>query len=183
MSNKGGTAEPKAEYLALDKASPEYLTGDNGAAAKDVESLDDFLESFKPKYERLILKGRALHFQGGSPKARDALLAKHRKDDGTGNKTVEEAMWMTDAIALTWVTKEGGSRILDSAEKANRFHASADADDERAMYEVAKRMLGLKADDEKETARKNLNGAGITASSPTSPSADSTLYPGNSGLI
>ena len=178
MSKKGGTAE----YLGLENGNePEYLTAENGDA-KDVESLDDFLATFTPKSETLIMKGRALHFQGGSPKARDALLAKHRKDDGTGNKTVEEAMWMTDAIALTWVTKPGGSRILDSAEKANRFHASADADDERAMYEVAKRMLGLKADDEKETARKNLNGAGTTASSVTSQSASSTLYPENSGL-
>lgn len=176
-SKKGGTAE----YLGLENGdAPEYLTADTDA--KDVESLDDFLSAFKPKSETLILKGRALHFQGGSPKARDALLAKHRKDDGMGNKSVEEAMWMTDAIALTWVTKPGGSRILDSADKANRFHAQADADDERAMYDVAKRMLGLRADDEKETARKNLSGAGTTASSPISPSESSTLYPENSGL-
>lgn len=182
MSNKGGTAEPKAEYLALEKPAQEYLTGDNGAA-KDVESLDDFLEARPPKYERLVLGGRALHFHGGSPEARDALLAKHRKPDGMGGTNIEESMWMTDAIALTWYNRPGGSRILDSLEKAQRFHKKADADDERAMYEVAKRMLGLKADDEKAVARKNLNGAGTTASSPTSPSDDSTLYPASSGLI
>ena len=177
MSKKGGT-----EYLALNGAEqPEYLTGEN-VEAKDVESLDDFLEAFPRKYERLVLKGRAFHFVGGSPKARDALLAHHRKPDGMGGTSVTEEMWMTDAIALTWYTKPDGSRVLDNEEKAKRFHEKADADDERAMYEVAKRMLGLKSDDEKELARKNLNGAGITASSPISPSADSTLYPVNSGL-
>ena len=178
MSNKKGA--DNVAYFQTPEA--RYLDEQISADAKDVESLDDFLESFPPKSETLILKGRALHFQGGSPKARDALLAKHRKDDGTGNKTVEEAMWMTDAIALTWVTKPGGSRILDSAEKANRFHASADADDERAMYEVAKRMLGLKTDDEKDAARKNLNGGPTISASPTSVSGASTLYPENSGL-
>lgn len=179
MSNKGGTAEPKAEYLALDKPAPEYLTADSDA--KDVESLDDFLESFKPKSETLILKGRKLHFQGGSPKARDALLAKHRRDDGTGKTITIEEMWLTDAIALTWVTKPGGSRILDSEEKAKRFHAQSDADDEAAMYAVAKRMLGLKAEDEKDALRKNSSAGNGSAKSDTSPSDTSALYPGSSG--
>ena len=161
---------------------PEYLTGGaNGQPAEDVTSLEDFFAKSKPKRDKLVLGGRVFHFKGGSPKARDALLAKHRKDDGMGNTTVEESMWMTDAIALTWVTgPESDTRVLDSAEKANRFHAQADADDEKAMYDVAKRMLGLGAKDERDALRKNSNGDGGIATLPTSPSASSTLYPENS---
>ena len=172
MSKKGGT-----EYLdAVATEQPEYMTGTNGEQAADVVSLEDYLAKKKPKYESVVIKGMRYHFQSGSPKAKDALLAKHSKDDGMGNVTVDQTMWRTDAIALTWVTGEGGSRILNSAEAANRFHAEADADDEMEMYKVAARCLGLKEPEAKEAARKNSDGAGGTASSGISPSGSSTLY-------
>ena len=173
---KGGT-----DYLEPEAAdSPEYLTSD-GTVADDVTSLEDYFAKKKPKYKRVVINGKAFHFQSGSPKAKDALLAKHTKDDGLGGTTVEQTMWRTDAIALTWVTGPGGTRILDSAEKAQRFHAEADADEELAMYnEGAAPMLGLKDAKAKDDAAKNSGNGDGTVGSHTSPSVNSALYPGNS---
>jgi hypothetical protein len=179
MSKKGGT-----EYLdpvAVD--SPEYLTGDGTGAVDEVVSLEDYFAKKKPKYRRVIINGKAFHFQSGSPKAKDALLAKHTTDDGMGGQKVEQTMWRTDAIALTWVTGPGGTRILDSAEKANRFHAEADADEELEMYKQgAAPMLGLTDKAEKDAAAKNSDNGGGTVTSRTSPSDTLALYPENSSL-
>jgi hypothetical protein len=169
------------QYLEPDTSSPDYLTGD-GTVTEEVTSLEDYFAKKKSKYERAIINGKAFHFQSGSPKAKDALLAKHSKDDGQGNVTVDQTMWRTDAIALTWVTGPGGARILDSSEKAHRFHAEADADEELEMYKVAARMLGLKEPGAKEAERKNSDNGGGTVDSRTSPSDSSALYPGNSLL-
>lgn len=163
-------------------APAEYMTAEsNGAGnAEDVISLDDYFAKRRAKFESEVINGRRYWFQSGSPKAKDALLAKHRKDDGLGNVVVEETMWMTDAIALTWVTGPDGRRVLDSEDKARRFHAEADVADERAMYRVAARMLGLTAKDEKDAARKNSDNGDTTSTLRVSPSTDSTLYPENS---
>jgi hypothetical protein len=179
MSKKGGT-----DYLETpDIAGPEYLTDDGTGAATDVVSLEDYFAKKKPKYKKVIINGKAFHFQSGSPKAKDALLAKHTTDDGMGGQKVEQTMWRTDAIALTWVTGPGGTRILDSAEKANRFHAEADADEELEMYKQgAAPMLGLKEPDAKDAAAKNSENGGGTVNSRTSPSESLALYPENSSL-
>jgi hypothetical protein len=165
----------KTETLELAQDAPEYLT-DNGIEAQsgqEVQSLEDFLSTSKRKYERTVINGRVCHFEGGSPRSKDALIAKHSRDDGMGNTSVSQEMWRTDAIALTWVTGPGGKRILDTKEKAERFYSEADADEELEMYKVAARMLGIKEPEAKETARKNSgNGGGSFTTS--------TLFPENS---
>ena len=174
MSKKGGTAE--AEYLM-----------DNGAVdASDVTSLEDYLSKKQPKYKKALINGKWFHFQTGSPKAKDALLAKHTRErvgaDGEATTTVDQTMWRTDVIALTWVSGPGGTRILDSEEKAIRFHTEADADEELLMYNEAAPLLGLKDKDEKAKAEKNSARVGGTSGSDTSQPDDSALYPGNSSL-
>lgn len=180
-------AKTESDYLSampLDPQSPEYLT-DDGTMPTDVTSLDDYFAKKKSKYTRVIINGKAFHFQSGSPRAKDALLAKHTReriaDDGTSTQAVEQTMWRTDAIALTWVAGPGGPRILDSEDKAKRFHAEADADEELQMYtKGAAPMLGLKEKADKDGAAKNSDNGGGTAASHTSPSDSSALYPGNS---
>jgi hypothetical protein len=175
MSKKGGT-----DYLEpVATEQPEYMTG-NGAEAEDVTSLEDYLTKKPPKFVSEVIGGRRYWFKSGSPKAKDALLAKHSKDDGMGNVSVDQTMWRTDAIALTWVTGPNGGRVLNSADAAERFHAQADADDELAMYAVAARMLGLKESEAKDAARKNSPDGGGTSTSLTTPSTTSTLYPASS---
>ena len=173
----------KTDYLESQAPdAPDYLTGD-GTVADDVTTLEDYFAKKKPKYARIVINGKAFHFQSGSPKAKDALLAKHTKDDGLGNTSVEQTMWRTDAIALTWVTGPGGTRVLDSKEKAERFHAEADADEELEMYtKGAAPMLGLKEKAEKDGAAKNSDNGGGIAASHTSPSKNSALYPESSSL-
>ena len=145
---------------------------------KEVTSLEDFFSDIDTPYEYAVIDGRGYHFEGLSPQAKDALIAKHSKDDGMGNTSVDQTMWRTDVIALTWVDRRGGDRILNTEQKAHAFFTRKGiAPLEAKMYEVASRVAGL---GDAETRRKNSANGGGTATSPTSPSTTSTLFPESS---
>lgn len=156
----------------------EYLTDLATGDAEDVTSLDDALSANPIPYRSTVINGRRYHFEGMSPQAKDALIKKHSQDDGMGNTSVDQTMWRTDVIALTWVTGQGGKRIIDTKEKADRFFtAPGFAAIEAKMYDVAKEVAGL--GDVEERRKNSVNGGG-SSTSPTLPSTTSTLYPENS---